>query len=246
MKITLLSIPGIKFKIFLHIEKAYFCKKIIIPIGCDCHPAYTLKKLGIRKFSLPFDWLNTQPFSGIWYVMDNIKNNFIFFLSGLTKNERGYIVAEKYNFAEFMHEKDLIENIKSQNKFNRRIIRFIKIINKFDCFFLYNLPSNNITNLDQIDKFVNDVSDFTKIIKPNDKLFIYFRYDENYDENREYCNTLLNKLNNVNKVHITKYIRSTKQFGEWGDYREYYSLYKNLGINLRLKFPNIYLKKSIS
>lgn len=42
----------------MYIENRYKCKHIIIPIGCDCHPAYMLSSIHLRKISLPFDWLN--------------------------------------------------------------------------------------------------------------------------------------------------------------------------------------------
>ena len=105
MKIPLIYIPKMRFKKFLNIEKNYKSPSQIIPIGCDCHPAYVLDKLNIRKFSLPFDWLCIDPIRCLWYVADNIESNFEHFIKNLYRNENGYIVSEKYSFAEFMHEK---------------------------------------------------------------------------------------------------------------------------------------------
>ncbi len=52
---------NLPFQYQLKLNKHYKLVKEILPIGCDCHPAYMLSKLELRKESLPFDWLDTKP-----------------------------------------------------------------------------------------------------------------------------------------------------------------------------------------
>ncbi|MBK7240512.1 MAG: hypothetical protein IPI00_10090 [Flavobacteriales bacterium] len=110
----------------------------MIPLGCDCHPAYALQKLNIRNKSLPFDWLNTDSIRGLEFVSENLKNDFIDFLSDLYINSRGHIVSEKYPYAEFMHEKNLIVLKSDKDKFLRRIDRLKSLLNN-EIYFIYNV-----------------------------------------------------------------------------------------------------------
>ena len=52
-----------------------------ISLGPDCLTATNLNMLGLRKISLPFDWLLTKnDIDGIDYVIKNIDTNFQYFL----------------------------------------------------------------------------------------------------------------------------------------------------------------------
>ena len=59
----------------LKINKQYKPLKSILPIGCDCHPAYMISKLELRNESLPFDWLDTKPSLALHYAFINVKDN---------------------------------------------------------------------------------------------------------------------------------------------------------------------------
>ena len=112
----------------ISINKRYWSLKTIVSVGCDCHPAHMLKALSLRKQSLPFDWLDTQPVYGIKYAHENIINQFQFFLTDLKKNNEGKVFANKYQFAVFYHYDDLITNKKLQLKIKERCINFIKLV----------------------------------------------------------------------------------------------------------------------
>ena len=58
------------FKYVLKVSRQFKPTKAIIPIGCDCHPAYMLDKVKIRKESLPFDWLDTEPLLALQYAFE--------------------------------------------------------------------------------------------------------------------------------------------------------------------------------
>lgn len=169
--------PKSRFKKFLFIEKNYSCRKEIIPIGCDCHPTYTLQKLYIRTKSLPFDWLNTNSIKGLEFVSENFKNDFIDFLRNLYINDRGHIVSEKYPYAEFMHEKNIIKQKSERDKFIRRIGRIKRLLNN-EIYFLYNLTSSSLNSQKEVDSFYKSVIKFTNLLKNNQVLCIYIRYDE--------------------------------------------------------------------
>ena len=44
---------------------------IYIPLGYDCSPANALKELGLRKYSLPFDWVQAYSINIIPCINDN-------------------------------------------------------------------------------------------------------------------------------------------------------------------------------
>ena len=74
MKIKIINNKN--YKLFFFIEKKRVTIKDIVPIGCDCHTAHLLQKLNLRKYSLPFDWLYTNPVKGIEFVTKNNKESF--------------------------------------------------------------------------------------------------------------------------------------------------------------------------
>jgi hypothetical protein len=236
-------IPLINFKryrLFINVEPRYTTKKNFIPIGCDCHPAYILKQLNIRTKSLPFDWLNINPVSGIKYITENIKTNFNKYIDDLTVNERGYIVASAFPESEFMHEKDLMENPETKAKLRRRYERFLKIFKEQECNFIYNCPSTFLTTEEEIIQFQESIFDFIKLLKKDDELLIYIRFDENYEENKINMERLEEFLRKIKKIKIAKFLREKKTYGIWGDERKYPVFLKKLDKSFRKVFPKIY------
>lgn len=241
MRIPLIYIPRTKLKKFLYIEKRYKSNKLIIPIGCDCHPAFMLQKLNIRINSYPFDWMNTDPIKGLEYVTENIKTQFNDFLKEVKKNERGYYVSSQYPYAEFFHEKELDKNRKDQKKLKRRSDRFLKSINN-KCGFLYNITSEALNSKEKSEAFCESAIKFCQLLKKDQKLHIYIRYDENLNENKEFCIELKNNLKNVKKINIADYVREQNKEGIWGNEKKYPSLLKSMGLEIKITFPKIYFK----
>jgi hypothetical protein len=238
MKIPILYIPKTRFKKYLSVEKTFKSKKPIIPIGCDCHPAYTLQKLHIRQDSLPFDWLNTDPIQGLKYVSNNLATSFDGFISGLYKNKRGHIVANKYPYAEFVHEQNLIESKLDREKFGRRINRLAKLKDKA-CYYLYTIPSFSLKSETQVLEFYKSVREFASHLKSHQNLCIYIRYDESLNEQKNNCEMLLELLRKTKNVNSSNYIRKKSKQGIWGDKNEYPRLYKSLGIEISLGIPKV-------
>ena len=139
------------FNYQLKIKKNYRSLKNIMPIGSDCHPAYMVSKLELRKESLPFDWLDTKPLHALSYAQKNITERFSFFLKDLKKNEAEKVFADKYPHALFYHFDDLIDNKQLQNKIEQRINRFLKLYDSDACYFLHTLTSSCIQSSEDLD-----------------------------------------------------------------------------------------------
>lgn len=240
MRIPILYIPHYNIKRFFYIERRFKYIKPIIPVGCDCHPAYTLDYLNIRTKSLPFDWLNMDPVKSLDYVTKNLKYDFSDFLSDMTKNKNGYYVSSVYPETEFMHEKDMLSS-SAITKFKRRISRLLNIIREEEVVFLHNLPVDALDNEEDVDLYCNNVREFLENMKEGDSLKIYLRFDEDLQDNELLVNKLLEKLNVFN-VKVVKYLRRYKEFGTWGNTKDYIPLFESLGIHVVETFPRFYIK----
>jgi hypothetical protein len=240
MRLPIVYIPKTKIKKFIHIEKRYKCKYILIPLGCDCHPAYVLNSLYLRKVSFPFDWLNIKPIETFKYVNDNINDEFENFLKNIKLNERGYFISEKYPCSEFMHEKEL-NQIDSINKFERRTQRFLNLFQNEKIAFLHNIPVNSIKDEKELSYYINSIKLFKTKISQTSLLNIYLRFDENLNENKLLADELFNELNELN-INTFKYVRNIKKNGIWGQKSKYYYLLTSMGIKLKLTFPKIFIK----
>ncbi|MEN3322523.1 DUF1796 family putative cysteine peptidase [Mariniflexile soesokkakense] len=237
MRINLLKYKGGQFGV--KINKQYGSNKAIIPIGCDCHPAYVLYKTKLRDESLPFDWLDIEPLLAMQYVYEMLRDSFRFFLADLSKNEEGKVYSKKYPEALFYHFDDLQTNIQFQNKIKLRINRLVHKTKYRPCCFLHNTTSEVFKTEKSVVDYMISVKNFITLLKPNDELLIYLRYDESLDENKQQCELLLNSIKPLKQCTIVSYIRKKAEFGLWGDENKYKTLINDLGIKYTLKFPKI-------
>lgn len=240
MRIPVLYLPKTRFKKFLYIQKRYKCNQLIVPLGCDCHPAYVLKSLYLRNYSLPFDWLSINPVRTFEYMNENINDKFENFLKNPKLNERGYFISEKYPYSEFMHEKDL-NSQETINKFERRIDRFLKILKSRQIYFLHNIPVNSLQAESDINLYINSIKLFQSKIPAGSTIHIYLRFDENLSENELLSEKLYSELLSLN-IHAYKYLRGLKDNGIWGNASYYHYLLANLGLKIKMTFPKIFLK----
>lgn len=81
----------------------------LISLGCNCHPAWWLRKLKLRTQSLPFDWLLSKPHVGLDYALQVHANGFAGWLDDLAVNPRGHPVAARYPAVELFHHHDLVD-----------------------------------------------------------------------------------------------------------------------------------------
>lgn len=235
---------NLPFQYQLKINKQYKPVKVLLPIGCDCHPAYMLTKLELRKESLPFDWLDTEPHLALNYAYSTLHSQFDFFLSDLAKNEQSKVFSQKHPEALFYHFDDLIENKDLQLKIAARSKRFLELFKQNPCYFVHTIPSVAFRNKENLDFIIESVSKFTTLLKTNDELLIYLRFDESLGENRQYAEVLENALQTFPQVKWVSYIRNKDKFGIWGDETKYRQLINQLGIQTKMAFPKIsFLKK---
>ena len=110
-------------------------------------------------------------------------------------------------------------------------------------YFIHNTKSNVFETEQHVEGFVKTIVNFTTLLKPQDKLLIYLRYDESLNENKLNCELLLHMVESLKSCKITTYIRHEKEYGIWGDETKYMALIKSLGINVKSKFPKIELIK---
>jgi GR25 family glycosyltransferase involved in LPS biosynthesis len=203
-------------------------------IGCDCHPANLLKSLKLRHAAGPFDWMNVTSEYCPEYFLKIVKSSFKNFLDKLTINKNNIVISENYPNFEFFHDNDLITNTETMCKYKRRIKRFMNDYKNSKCVFLLNIKYDDIHNEKIVLKLVTDINnilddDYFK--KNNHILYIYLRYDENFDENKILCELFISKLlkiKNIKNIKFKKYCRYKNKFGIWGNSSDYYKIFSDL------------------
>jgi len=106
-----------------------------ITLGFNCAPALVLKELGLRKYSLPFDWVVTNNMQ----VMNCIEHDFKNFHKNLSMILDGHWMVDEYGI-QYPHDYPvdkndcIVSNWKEYyednlNKYSRRIERFKQILN---------------------------------------------------------------------------------------------------------------------
>ncbi len=232
---------NLPFQFQIKINKHHKPVKEILPIGCDCHPAYMLSKLELRSESLPFDWLDTKPSLALNFVFETIQTKFDFFLKDLQKNEQGKIFSKKHPEALFYHFDDLIENKDFQKKIEERTQRFLKLYKNKACYFLHTVTSQAIETESDLQFVIQSINKFSSILKPNDELLIYLRFDESLTENRHHAQLLEKAIQSYPQVKMISYVRQKETFGIWGDESIYKKLVNQIGIRTKTRFPKITL-----
>ena len=241
MRIPLIYVPKTRIKVFLNIDKQFKSDYYIVPLGYDCHTAHTLDMLGLRKVSLPFDWIGMFSLKTFEFVTEKINDKFVDFLKDMKKNEEGHYISEKYPFLLSIHHNQL-DSVESINKFKRRSNRFLKIIENDNVIFLHNLNVDSIRDEKDIEQYIESIRLFQSTVNPNHSLRIYLRYDNDLSENGVLADKMFSELVKLN-VKTVKYVRDLKTYGNWGNKALYHQLYKDLEIPLKMKFPKFYIKQ---
>jgi len=118
---------------------------IYVPLGIDCCIAHQLNQLKLRHFSLPFDWSYTKNLSSIIEILNDNFSSFLdismYEIKEIESNSFPYLVMDssivsKYKLKHKKYNIILPHELKSldsydielfQNRYNRRIQRFIKL-----------------------------------------------------------------------------------------------------------------------
>ena len=237
MRIPLIILPG--YRRYLQLQERFGYKRLIVPIGSDCHPAYVLAKLNIRRYSLPFDWLNMEPINSLSYVSVNMVDGFNWFMSDLVRNAQGHIISSRYPQAEFMHEKKLIEDASDVLRMKKRAERLLHFHKERACAFMHTIPAVCVVSAEVVDTILENVVQFRTLIKEGDTIHIYLRHDERDLENIEHTRALYNGLRELDKVSAAQYVRHKATKGIWGDPTDYADLMRSIGLDIHLRLPRI-------
>lgn len=198
-------------------------------IGCDCHPSVVLKYLKLRHKAGPFDWIYTKPLYSPEYFLKLVNSSFIHFTDDLVINDNNKVISKYYPHTEFSHDDDLITNIETKQKYERRVKRFMDDYKNSRCVLLLTIKYNSFCNKNEVFKLSYDIKNILddEAVKKNHILFIYLRYDGNLNDNKELCDLfieLLSKLKYKNLV-LKKYSTYSTQFGIWGNHLEYSQIF---------------------
>jgi len=235
-------IPVPFFNKNLFIEKRFYYRNPIVSLGCDCHPAFMLDTLHLRKRSLPFDWLRTAPTKGLDFVTANFRDNFKDFLTNLSVNPDGHIVSEAFPYSEFYHDTELITDPDDRERYRRRIKRLLVLKAEKKIDYLYVLSLSDLIQGKTAEVFLGSIKAFLNEIKDIDTLHIYFRWESPRPEELIVFNYFTENTKPFPNVVICLYLRDMRTYGIWGNQEKYGELLSDLKISVRKKMlPGFYL-----
>ena len=144
----------------------------IIPLGSTCSVAYQLRKLGLRNYAFPFDWVRINNLST---VTDLIENNFLSFLD-----------LQNYEFLEISDKFEVNKKMKSYIYQNQ----FCRFYHEFDRY----IDSSNFTEFKE--KYHRRINRFFEIIKDSKKILFIREEIGNLSSNKiKKFSKLINELN---------------------------------------------------
>lgn len=161
-----------------------------ISLGSFCDVAGDLEKLGLRNQSSPFDW-GISSFPEIIKLIENGFSDFMN-LDNLYQdaNNRSHYKDEQYNFY-FFHDFNSYESLEKQYpkvkaKYNKRIERFYKSIQKPTLFFRYisSEPKVSASKSAELQYIEKNYTYIIKVLKSfNNQNEIIFIADESIHSN---------------------------------------------------------------
>jgi len=227
-----------------HIERTRRYHKVIVPIGCDCHPAHVLEQLCLRRFSLPFDWMGSKPETTLKYVMDCINTKFEKTFSDLYFSKERRVVSQNYPHTRFSHVPSLAFDEDVVNKYVLRGKLLCDLVEKESISYLCNIKLSSFGEKEMADGLIRDIAAFASFIKPNDTLHIYFSTEYDRDENREIEEYLFYHSKRVDKVWAAPYFKDRATYGIWGNHRYYPALLNSLGIKASKSYRIRFVKSA--
>ena len=199
-----------------------------ISLGANCHSAWNLKDLNLRKESLPFDWMAiidnilTYPTLLIKNNFNNYLNNIIYFKDQnqyIDKSLNQYTISNNYKYAIFFHH-NLITTPENIKKLKKRANNFLKIINNKNnkCIFFLGILYKYFDS--HFEKILNDIPKFIEVMNNKCKyvLLIYIIIDNNHKFDYKFEDL---KFDNI---IFAKYYRNKKQEGQRGDLNKFKSM----------------------
>ncbi len=172
--------------------------KHFISLGGNCYVAEDLIRLGLRDCAYPFDWCFSSDFSG---VVSAVQNDFVDFVEERYllqhKDKRTRYYNEKYRLS-FFHDFDKYLPLKKQinnvqNKYNRRINRFLNDITEPTLFIRYIIASSDVAyikeNYCEIEKIIKQkcpeneiiyITHYESLTSLSDKIFLISKDEDDW------------------------------------------------------------------
>ena len=144
----------------------------------------------------------------------------------------------------FFHHPTILTDKNVLETYAKRSNRFLNTLQTQACVFLYSATSASLNTINDVNKLVNAIIEFMQLVKSNDKLLVYITFEESLQENKENCDFLISNLKKINQVNCTCFLLEEKKYGLWGYENNYYALLKELGLNIKIKFPKISIVKT--
>lgn len=238
MKIPIFATP--ERRRYLHLERQYRTDRPLISLGCNCEPAHITRSLHLRMESLPFDWLNTSPRSGMRYAATQITEEFRDFVASPRLNSRQRVVASRFPESEFLHHPKVLNDRDCRRKFRSRATRFLEITRGGGCDYVYHLPSAALGAEDGA--AVLDAARYLASLLETKahRLLIYISHPEDLTLAGEASQEVRAAMLASPNVRITHHTQSRSRFGQWGDPKSYPKLLRRLGVRLRPTLPRAY------
>lgn len=201
-----------------------------VSLGGTCSVAFNLQELSktvdnkYREHAYPFDWVRVDSLDNIRDIIENHFNEFIesckkvnesmkfpisqddyFPYEDSDKQQKSIIMENKYG-VRFYHDFTDCINIETIiNKYNRRIHRFMELLNdKKEIIFVRDEQKMKKINKDKIERFIKLLYKINNNIKF--KLIIIIHNPENKDNN------IFNELKDNPNIKI---INDINKFGDW-------------------------------
>lgn len=155
---------------------------MLISLGCNCHPAWWLRKLRLRARSFPYDWLLTKPHLGLEYAVQVFKDGYEDWLDDLSVNTRGHPVAARYPLAELFHHHALLSDdpairAAEVERLERRARDFARTVAEGDVTFLYCYALRGRLPTDGELRTFDQSVDLALATWPTARLHVYFLSD---------------------------------------------------------------------
>jgi len=167
-------------------------EEFYVPLGLDCVLAYQLKKLDLRKFSLPFDWISIKNIQIIINILNDDFKSFIDKSNWLLQKQ-----SHKFNFFEDNKE-DFNKLLGDEGKGGP--FSLIRMKHKIYDLYLPHEAVNYEIDLDLvIEKYKRRIERFRDLLRnplKKKKIFLgYYKKDDKKDDKKK------DKINSIN-LHL--------------------------------------------
>ena len=133
-------------------------EEFYVPLGLDCVLAYQMKKFELRKFSLPFDWINIKNIQIITDILDDDFKSFI--------DKSNWLLQKQSSTFNFFEENNEDFNLPNGIEENYPPLSLIRITHKIYDLYLPHEAVNLEIDLDLvIEKYKRRIERFRDLLR---------------------------------------------------------------------------------